>query len=662
VKVAKAAPAIANVIVGTGGHVDHGKTALVKMLTGCDTDRLPEEKRRGMSIDLGFAPCYLADGRVVSIVDVPGHADFIRNMVAGASSIDVLVLVVAADDGVMPQTEEHLRILKLLRAPRVIVALTKIDLVTDDVRALAQEDVRRLLFGLGFAAAPIFPVSNKTGEGVGELRDALDLAVAEVALAKEHAAADDRAFRMDVERVFSVKGYGTVVTGIPVSGDVSVGDELSILPAGQKTTVRTMQSFKYEATTAGAGACVALNLRDVEAHAVARGMTVVAPGAYRLTQDLLVTIENASSATCLRQRTKVKLHAGTASTGASLALVGASELGPGQESFAHVKLDEPLVLATGDRFLVRQLSPAETLGGGVVLAEQAQRVKRSSTLLHQELARARDATAKGDLIGAALFAGREVFVSHEDALLLTHCPKERGGRLLREQEAKGEFVDLDGGGWLVQRWLPVALDKAKKALACYHRDNPHAWGMEPSHLCKVLDVPPKSSARLAQVLMSADAEIIPKNGLCALRSQRPALGERLLSLSRKVAERVSAAGINPPARGNLASELACTAAEMNLVVHHLVGEGVLTAFGTYLIANATLDSCRAALLELFKKQTEVDVATFRAATDASRRVAVAILELFDDQQLTRRTESGRVPWANAALSDAACVERTERRP
>ena len=357
------------VIIGTAGHIDHGKTALVKALTGVDTDRLPEEKRRGITIDLGFAPLSLNGFGTVGVVDVPGHEDFVRSMLVGASGIDLGLLVIAADEGVMPQTREHLLILSVLEIPKVIVALTKADLVDDEWLELVRVDVVALLDHTPWAGAPIVSCSARTGAGLDALRDALGSA----ASTSPSRPADDL-FRLPVDRVFTVRGTGTVVTGTVWSGTVEPETEVRLLPAGARARVRKIEQHGRSVPTAVAGVRAALALGGIDVSAVSRGSVIVEDSAWRETNlfEALVSLAPGTAAE-LKPRTKVRLHSGATEVGVRVTAIDRSVVRPGQFAIARVTADSPIPLRGGDRFVLRMPAPVGTIGGGVVIDPYARR-------------------------------------------------------------------------------------------------------------------------------------------------------------------------------------------------------------------------------------------------------------------------------------------------
>ncbi|MHC5056354.1 MAG: selenocysteine-specific translation elongation factor [Planctomycetota bacterium] len=629
-------PEIVHAMVGTAGHVSHGKSTLVEILTGCRMNRLPEERERGLTINLGFAACFLPGDRLVGIVDVPGHKDFIRNMVAGAASIDILMLVVAADDGVMPQTEEHVKIARILGADRVMVVITKTDLVDAELLELVRDDVTGFMARRGFPDAPVICFSSKTLEGLDEVRDTLEGFLSELG-ARPPASGP---FRMYVERVFSVKGYGTVVTGIPDSGALAVGDRVELLPAGTPTSVRAIQAYKYSREVARAFTCAAVNVRDVPSEAVTRGMAIVARGAFRATTRALVSVLNANDTRPLRRITEVTFHTGTAVVNASLRLIGAESLKPGEDAFAEVRMAEPVVIAPGDSYIVRVPSPPDTVGGGRVLSTNVGRLKRSSPELAARLAAAREALGARDAFGAALMAGPGAVLVTADILPLTGASGDDARAKLGERAAAGDLVDLGGDGWLVGARAPEAVDVARKALARYHAENRYAIGMTPAHVCRLFGLGERSFAGLAKAL-TADAGIALRHGRLALADFAPALSSKQSALRDSVLERVTAAGASAVARGTLVKDLGASESDMKLVLRLLGEEGEVSLLGNQLMQTRAFKECREKLLGLFEEKEIVGIGDFRELVGASRNLAVAILEQFDAEGLTRRDGKGR---------------------
>ncbi|MFW5752895.1 MAG: selenocysteine-specific translation elongation factor [Planctomycetota bacterium] len=629
-------PDILPVMVGTAGHVDHGKTALVQHLTGCSLDRHPEAKARGLTIDLGFAPCRLPGNRMVGIIDVPGHEDFIRNMVAGAASIDILLLVVAADDGVMPQTREHLRIVRALRTARVIVAVTKIDLVDTELRTLMLDELQAFLAASGCADAPIHCVSNLSMEGIPKLRRALDAAIADT-----RRSPDPRAFRMHVERSFTVAGHGTVVTGIPTSGALAGGERVALRPQDSLHAVRAIQNYKHDSQRAVPGMCCAINLRDLDHDRARRGTTLTAPDRYPSTTTLVATLTNGLEADCVKRTSRLRLHAGTASVEATVKLLDAEVLAPGEHALARIALARPFCLAAGDRFILRAHDRRRTIGGGRVLSARARIVRRSAPGFAARMAAARDALADADLLLADCLAGDTPILSLADAMVLTQLPDRLAAEALAAACKAGRLTRLGGKALLVSQRIAEVTRGLIAAAERHHRAHPLSNGLQPSRACELVGVDAACWKDLARAL-AATGELVVRHGRLARSGFAPALtakqAQGYTALSRAVAE----AGMAAPAIGDLKRQLGITVADLKLLAGLLVEEGLAIRFGQNLMDAACHAACRRALLELFTEQDDVGVKQFRDATDVSRNLAIALLEGFDAEGLTRREGDARV--------------------
>jgi selenocysteine-specific elongation factor len=627
------APGIVPVMVGTAGHVHHGKSSLVKLLTGCDTMRLPEERRRALTIELGYAPCTLGGNRLVGIVDVPGHEDFIRTMVAGASCIDVLLLVVAADDGPMPQTLEHLSIVATLRSPRAIAVVSKIDLVTPERAVAVADEVRVLLTRAGFPDAPVLCASNRSGDGMEHVYEALEQAVAGAALRP----ADPRAFRLDVERAFSATGHGTVATGVARCGAAAIGDALEVLPAGHATQLKGAQAYRHLTERVGPGTCTALNLRDLPDQAVGRGMTIALPGVYGTAGAAVVWLHNVSGDLALRRRQEVRLHAGTADSVALARLLDVDALAPGAGAAAVLSPREALVLAAGDRVLLRLLSPPRTVAGGVVLAIRSGDPGRDERDLGARALLAHACLGRGDLLGSALHGGPEPIVTDAEVLRLTQLPPAAARPAVT---AYADLIPLGrrGGGapshWLFQPRLGEVVQRLDVLLQDFHRTQPNVPGMPPVQVAEALHLPAACAEALLPALVGPVLAL--RHGLLARTGFAPALPPRLADLRQRVLTRIIAAGVAAPARGNLLTELACAEIDLDTVSKLLVAEGEARQIGANLMHAPVLERCRGILLGLFATAPAVELPAFRAATGLSRNLGVEVLEIFDREGLTRR--------------------------
>lgn len=628
-------PRIVPVMVGTAGHVDHGKTALVKLLTGCDTDTLPEEKKRGLSIDLGFAPFMLNDSRMVGIIDVPGHEDFIRNMVAGASSIDVLILVIAADDGIMPQTIEHLKIVSLLRTPQVMAVITKIDLSSSDRQEEVKQNVKYFLKEHGYPEAPVVPESNKTCEGIGEVRETINQLVENVE--RRH---EDTAFRMDVERVFSVQGYGTVATGIPSSGRCAAGDELDLFPGPRRTVCRAIQKYSRASQDTEAHVCSAINIRGVEASDIKRGMTLTAPGVYRQTARAIISVRNVHESASIKLRQEIRFCCGTSARVVSALLIGSQKLGPGESGFMQIKLPEPAVLAAGDRFILRSLSPSATIAGGVVLTINGDPRKKKPYLTAERLQAAQAAALDGDVFLSELIAGNSAIISRRDLPFLLQSGENGAKKALAEKIRLGIIMPIGPAQWIVKDRLSELEDKLKDILTQYHKENKVSRGMPAVQVCAVLGLDTKSIGDLQKIL-GARRVISANNDCFSLKEFKPELSAKQQSLKEKIAKSIFDSGKSAIAAATLQAQTGAGSPEMQLLLRLLSEEGSIVILDEHLIRAAIVVECLDKLLKLFETGEIVELKAFREAAGLSRNVAVPMLEYFDSKGITCRVEKGR---------------------
>ncbi len=627
---------IVPVMVGTAGHVDHGKTALVKLLTGCDTDHLPEEKKRGMSIDLGFAPLQLASSRMVGIIDVPGHEDFIRNMVAGASSIDVLVLVIAADDGIMPQTVEHLKIVSLLGTPRVLAVITKIDLVT----AARQQEVRAAVVSFldsnGFAGAPVILMSNKTKDGLAEVKQAIERLVHLV----QQDVLPSRAFRMHVERAFSPPGVGTVIAGIPSSGQCCVGERLELFPGPQRTACRSVQKYSYESKSAQAHTCCAVTIRDIKATDVQRGMTLAAPGIYQATSSAVLSVENVHDTCVIKRRQEMRFCCGTFTRVVWGLLIGKNSLAPGENGFMQVESALPMVVAAGDRFLLRSLSPSVTLGGGSVLTRHIDPRRKKLYLTSDRLEKARKAVADHDPFLSELSAGCYVVISATDLPWLVQNAGEEITTHLAAQVRSGVLTPLGPAHWIVNDRKPELEEKLAGILARFHKENKTAAGMPGAQVCAALGLEEACQEGL-KGLFANSLRILLNKAVYRLSDFTPDISAKLQGMKDQLMKSVAQAGNAALAQAVLQAQLSATDKEMQLLTRLLSEEGAVTVVDHYLLATTAVQKFLAVLLDLFKEKNIVELADFRTATGLTRNVAVPILELFDAKGVTCREAKGR---------------------
>ncbi|HEX5136034.1 MAG TPA: selenocysteine-specific translation elongation factor [Planctomycetota bacterium] len=454
------------VTVGTAGHIDHGKTLLVERLTGMRADR-PYERERGMTIDIGYAEMRTEDGRRIGFVDLPGHERFVRNMVAGATGIDLALLVVAADDGVMPQTREHVDILSLLGVKRVLVVLNKIDAVDAETRELAKEELREFLDGTWLKGAEILPCSAATGEGVDALRAKI------LALVAETTATDDpRAFFLAVQRTFAAAGFGCIATGVPAAGTVRTGDELELLPAGRRVRVRAIEIYHEPAEAARAGHRTALNLANIHHDEVGRGMVVATPGVFRATRHVVVDLTLlAGERRALRHAARARFLTGTLEAMATVHLLDRNALAPGESALAEIRTAEPVTVLDGAAFILRSDNAADTVGGGRIVAAADEAVRRKDTARQEALRRW--AEALGDPVRRLRLALElEGASGAGDLAARARLDRDAATRLLEGMRARGDLAILPNGAYVEATAVARAAQAVRNALETLHRENP----------------------------------------------------------------------------------------------------------------------------------------------------------------------------------------------
>jgi len=636
-------------MLGTAGHVDHGKTALVKLLTGCETDTLAEEKRRGLTIDLGFAPCRLADDRIVGVVDVPGHVDFIRNMAAGAHGIDVVILVVAADDGIMPQTHEHLHILTLMGLRRGLVALTKSDLV--DSRRLQEvaAELRVLLAGTFLKEAPICPVSNITGAGFDGFFDALNQVVSRC---------EDRpttgVFRLWVEDVFPIKGAGTVLTGIPSRGVVSVGDTIALQPAGLSARVRRLQVYGADSEQARAGECVALNVPEIDHEKARRGMLLTAmdacPSAALVEAELLAlgTLKGA-----IPDLLECHVHVGTAAVGAHVALLEKPELLAGQRQLVQLRLAEPLPLLPGERFVLRANLPGQgqtglvTIGGGRVLALSNRRLRRKKQWTLEWLAARREAL--DDPVRWCEQMLLEAKGPANPRTLAAQCGVSPAEVLEQLAALRGErrAIELPAKDWVHARVLQGAIDAMISSLESFHGANPERLGMSSEELACASRIVPGLFDVAVQAAMER-GRVQRSGSVFARAGWQPRLSGPADALSRNVSAAFECAGFAGPSPGELALRLKVPVDHVEKAIRSLVERGELIKLDDRTwIHERALAAAKEKALELFRRQPKFSTMEYRDALGVSRKYAVPLLDYLDRTRFTVRSGHDRTPGAEA---------------
>jgi selenocysteine-specific elongation factor len=640
------------IVLGTAGHIDHGKTALVRALTGIDTDRLREEKRRGITIELGFAHLALPDGTVAGVVDVPGHERFVRAMAAGAGGIDLVVLVVAADEGVMPQTREHLDICRLLGVPRGLVALTKADLLPGlgpDWRGLVEQDVRAATKGTFLEGSPIVPVSAATGEGLPALVDALAQLAADV----PERPADGPAF-LPVDRAFSMKGFGTVVTGTLLSGQLAEGEEAALLPPSPGVgalRVRSVQVHGKATARALAGQRTAVNLPGIEPGAVRRGQALVQPGVVPASSILDVELVLlAAAARPLRHRAKLLLHVGTAQVSATVALLDRGEVAPGGACLAQLRLAEPVAALPGHRFILRGFAPLEgrgrTVAGGRVLAVAAPKRRRG----RPEAIRQLEALAGGDAdarLAAVLEMAGPAGLDERAVVGRTALPPRTAQAALERLGARSGalLVDRERRAWVgggVARELAARLVAATDA---FHRAHPLAAGVGREELRGRL--PPIVDPRLFQRLLAqladrgelvVEGEHVRRKGHTAARA-----GGAGGALKEKVAAALAAGGLAPPRLAELPAGVKASEEDVQAVLKLLAAEGRAVRVSAELWYDAAaLEALRERLVAFLRERKAITTQEFKDLVGATRKHVIPLAEHFDKERVTLRVGEKRV--------------------
>ena len=615
------------VILGTAGHIDHGKTALVRLLTGTDTDRLPEEKSRGISIDLGFAHLTLPNGISCGVVDVPGHERFVKNMLAGACGVDAMMLVIAADEGVMPQTREHLDILDLLGVKRGLVALTKIDLVDAEWLDLAKESVRDYMAERGFGHFPIVPVSARTGEGKDAVLQTLSQVVSELDERVTSAAA-----RLPVDRAFVVEGFGTVVTGTLWRGQLKPGDHVVVEPGARATRLRSVEVHGESVSAAQAGQRTAIALAGVEREAVPRGTWILAPNTLAPSYMLDVRLRVLADAPKpLAQRQRVRFHLGASELLGRVTILEGDELAAGKSGLAQIRLETPAVADRDDRFVLRSYSPARAIAGGIVLVPQA------------EKRRQHDASALDDLRRRESGTATERFLAALETLQLGASPQtvmHRAG--LTEEEGRAALAEaLDavravGDSLFISRQNFDALgSRLEKILESNQNENPLRWGLGKG------DLKSRLSPQMPSVLFDELIRELAHRGRVSLRADRVRLGGAETALTTHLKGQVDRiegileqGGKSPPFLRELEEQ---TGFAVFQILDHLTFEGrVVKVTPDFYISRRHFEELLGWITESLGAGAAISLADLRETWGMSRKFSVPFLEHLDREGWTRR--------------------------
>jgi selenocysteine-specific elongation factor len=629
---------VKHVVVGTAGHIDHGKTSLVKALTGTDTDRLPEEKARGITIDLGFAFLEEPEGLTIEIVDVPGHERFVKNMLAGAGGIDLALLVIAADEGVMPQTREHLAICQLLHIKAGLVALSKSDMVERDWLELVRDDVTRLLQDTFLRGCPVLPVSARTGEGLAELRAGL------AALARSvPTKPTDQTARLPIDRVFTVKGFGTVVTGTLTAGRLAADDRVEIYPRGLASKVRGLQVHGRAVSGAEAGQRTAVNLQGVERAAVERGDVLAPPGVLVATVLADATLELLEDAPRpLKARDRVRFHVGTQEVMARVLLAGRPQLEPGEAHYGRFRLEAPIVALPGDRYVIRSYSPIITIGGGSLLDIAPPRFKRKAPALLAHLDLLERGTA-AEAVEEHLKQAGPGGMRAADLRARAPFGADRLREILEELQKAGAVVAVDRE-WYVHREASDRLRAQTLALLeGFHAANPLRGGISREELRSRAG---NAQERVFGQLLSA----LEAEGLVRSERDQVRLASHSIRLSpeqQRVVDGLEAeyrqAGAAPPSPEEALGRLGVKGTEKHELFHLLVADHRLVRVKESLYFHAAaLQEIQDKLVAHLRARKEISPGDVKDLLGVSRKYAIPLMEYFDGQRITVRQGEKRV--------------------
>jgi selenocysteine-specific elongation factor len=625
------------IVIGTAGHIDHGKTALIKALTGIDCDRLKEEKERGITIELGFAYYRFGDDLLVGIVDVPGHERFVKHMVAGAWGMDMVLFVIAADESVMPQTREHLDICELLGIKRGIIAITKIDVADSEMVELVREEVRDLVKGRFLDGAPVIPVSAVTGENIDLLRAEIKARADEI-----EEKSGKGIFRLPVDRVFSIRGFGTIVTGTCISGQIRAGDEIQIYPGENRARVRNVQAYHADVKEAGAGQRVALNLQGVEKQQIERGTIIGRPDTLRLTSRIDATLRYLKLPfKPIRNNTILRFHVATTQVEARLVLLDRQAIEPGDEAFVQFVFAEPIVVLPGDRFILRGSYAIQTLGGGAVLDISPRKHKRQSDSLQGVYELLKDGSLRERAeyhVAKGGFKG--ITTPHLAVLLGSH--DEVADKVVQELLKDGRLRVIGKLAIPAERFGNYK-QTLKSLIEDFHAKNPLKIGMSREELRTRLP-------EVDQQVFQAALEETVKEGGAEIDKDRvklPGLARKTDETTGRLESRIvtilESRGLTPPLTGELAEELRIKESSLKDMLERLVYEGkAVKVKGDMYFSSLHIDELKKTVKWQLMEKKEMLPADFKAVLGLSRKYMIPLLEYLDGIKLTIRSGDKRV--------------------
>lgn len=623
------------IILGTAGHIDHGKTSLIKAISGTDTDRLIEEKRRGITIELGFASVDLPSGLHIGVVDVPGHEKFVKNMVAGATGIDVVAMIIAADEGVMPQTREHMEICTLLGIQYGFVVLTKIDMVDEEWFELVKDDVADFMAGTFLEGNPIIPVSSITGEGIENMIRVLD----EYCQGLPERISTGL-FRLPVDRVFSMKGFGTVITGTLISGKIGNGEQIMIYPTGITSKIRGIQVHDQTVEEAEAGQRTAINFQGIDKHNVNRGDVLARPGtlipSYMLDVELKLLESNERP---LKNRARVRLHIGTSQMPCNVILIDREKLEPGESALVQLRLDGAITCMRDDRYVIRSYSPVRTLGGGAVLNPAPPKHKRFKEDIIVHLSHLKDASPDR-LISLHIEIAAYGEVSFRELKVLTNLPDKVLDNTLQKLMSDKIVIQTERTErrFIHANTFAAFKSATKDILVAYHQKNPLKGGMSKGELrSKFPDIKTDRLFNQMVALMIKAQEIEQVEDSIRLAGHKVTLQTDVTELKNKIIAQYSTTGLQPPTFKDLCSNIESNPAETRKVLMHLVEEGKLVKVKEDLFFHKeAIDDLKKRVLQFLVENEDMNPTQFKEITGTSRKYTIPLLEYFDGTNITLR--------------------------
>jgi selenocysteine-specific elongation factor len=628
-------------VLGTAGHVDHGKTALIKALTGVDTDRLKEEKERGITIELGFASLTLPSGRTLGIVDVPGHEKFIKNMVSGAAGIDLVMMVIAADEGIMPQTKEHLHICSLLGITRGLVALTKTDLVERDWLELVKSEIAEFLHGTFLEGAPVVSVSAIKNEGLSDLIAAIDVVASQIP-----EKTDDGIFRLPVDRVFTMKGFGTVVTGTLVSEHIKVGEEVQILPEGLISRIRGIQVHNRPVEEAWSGQRTAINLQGVEKSSIARGDVLVRPQTVWPSQRLDVFVEYlAANTRNLKNRALVRLHTGTSEVIARIILLEEDELTPGERCFAQLVLANKTVVVAGEHFVLRSYSPVTTIGGGRIIDTQPRKHKRHNEKIIDDLNKLESGSLP-EKISIIIERTGLAGINLRGLAFRSGINARKVKEILENLFSRQKAVLLDSeDSTVISGYSYNYLEELIAGnVAAYHQKNPLQKGISKEELKASLDRPVSVKLfNMALRSLSKKEKIVTDKDNVRLAQHEIQMTGGLDAVRLALADIYQKSGLTPPALSEVIAGFKDQKSKAQSITKLMIKDGELIKINEELcFARESLDRLRQDYKAILIKDGKATPASFKELTGLSRKYIIPLMEYFDMNKMTVRVGDHRI--------------------